>query len=182
MDDPDTLLFFFFGDVLHATHIRPVFLTPILSHFVVPVLYCDFKSFLSVFDLFHAEHCRQGIQLLQYGPTIVHAGGGTCRYALRKCTKCVRRLHAAYTSRTRFFVLSTHQNGAQCLEDDLKVFRANEGSTVSSSLLFAVETASWPTAAERGVGSGIGEASKRRVVSWRDHTGARCRGAGYTAQ
>ena len=42
------------------------------------------------------------------------------------------------------------KNCAQCLLDDLRVFRATEGSTESVPLVFGVETAVWPTAAKLG--------------------------------
>ena len=41
-------------------------------------------------------------------------------------------------------------NWAQCLVDDLRVFRATEGSTESVPLVFGVETVLWPTAAKKG--------------------------------
>ncbi|CAM9337240.1 unnamed protein product, partial [Laminaria digitata] len=41
-------------------------------------------------------------------------------------------------------------NWAQCLADDLRVFRATEGSTYSPPLVFGVETVLWPTAAKKG--------------------------------
>ena len=39
------------------------------------------------------------------------------------------------------------KNWAQCLVDDVKVFRATEGSTESFPLVFRVETGLWPAAA-----------------------------------
>ena len=44
------------------------------------------------------------------------------------------------------------KNWAQCLliVDDLRVFRATEGSTESVPLVFGVETVLWPTAAKKG--------------------------------
>ena len=42
------------------------------------------------------------------------------------------------------------KNWAQCLVDDLRVFRATEGSTESVHLVFGVETVRWPTAAKKG--------------------------------
>ena len=39
------------------------------------------------------------------------------------------------------------KNWAQCLVDDLRVFRVTEGSTESVVLVFGVETVLWPTAA-----------------------------------
>ena len=53
---------------------------------------------------------------------------------------------------------------AQCLVDDLRVFRATEGSTESAPLVFGVETGYGPRRLRR-VGSGIVESSKRRNVS-----------------
>ena len=41
-------------------------------------------------------------------------------------------------------------NWGQCLVDDLRVFRATEGSTESVPLVFGVETVLWPTAAKKG--------------------------------
>ena len=38
---------------------------------------------------------------------------------------------------------------AQCLTDDLRVFRATEGSTESVPLVFEVKTVPWPTAANK---------------------------------
>ena len=40
------------------------------------------------------------------------------------------------------------KNWAQCLVDDLRVFRASEGCTESVPLVFGVETVLWPTAAK----------------------------------
>ena len=56
------------------------------------------------------------------------------------------------------------KNWAQFLVDDLRVFRATEGSTESFPLVFDVETVLRPTAARR-VGNDIGDSSKRRSVS-----------------
>ena len=42
------------------------------------------------------------------------------------------------------------KNWAQCLVDNLRVFRATEESTENFSLVFGVETVLWPTAAEKG--------------------------------
>ena len=42
------------------------------------------------------------------------------------------------------------KNWAQCQVDDLKVFRAAEGSTESVPLVFGVETVLWPTASKKG--------------------------------
>ena len=42
------------------------------------------------------------------------------------------------------------KNWAQCRVDDLRVFRATEGSTESVPVVFGVETVVWPTAAKRG--------------------------------
>ena len=55
-------------------------------------------------------------------------------------------------------------NWAQCLVDDLRVFRAAEGSTESVPLVFGIETVLWPTAAKKG-GKWYGESLKRRNVS-----------------
>ena len=41
------------------------------------------------------------------------------------------------------------KNWAQCLVDDLRVFRVTEGSTESVPLVFGVETALWSTAAKK---------------------------------
>ena len=49
-------------------------------------------------------------------------------------------------------------NWDQCLVDDFRVFRATEGSTESSPLVFGVDTVLWPTAAKNG------EKWYRRVV------------------
>ena len=54
------------------------------------------------------------------------------------------------------------KNWAQCLVDDLTVFRATEGFTESVPLVFSVETCG-PRRLRR-VGNGIGESSKRRKV------------------
>ena len=56
------------------------------------------------------------------------------------------------------------KNWAQCLADNLRVFRATEGSVESVPLAFGVETVLWPTAAKKG-GKCMGESSKRRNVS-----------------
>ena len=42
------------------------------------------------------------------------------------------------------------KNWAQYLVDDLRVFRATEGSTESLPLVFGVGTVLWPTAAKKG--------------------------------
>ena len=42
------------------------------------------------------------------------------------------------------------KNWAQCLVDDLRVFRATEGFTESVPLVFGVETVLWPTVAKIG--------------------------------
>ena len=42
------------------------------------------------------------------------------------------------------------KNWAQCLVDDLRIFRATEGSTESVPLVLGVETVLWPTAAKKG--------------------------------
>ena len=42
------------------------------------------------------------------------------------------------------------KNWAQYLADDLRVFRATEGSTESVSLVFGIETVLWPTVAKTG--------------------------------
>ena len=42
------------------------------------------------------------------------------------------------------------KNRAQCLVDDLRVFRATEASTQSVPLALRVETVLWPTAAKKG--------------------------------
>ena len=41
------------------------------------------------------------------------------------------------------------KNWAQCLADGIRVFKATEGSTDSSPLLFGVETVLWPSAAKK---------------------------------
>ena len=41
------------------------------------------------------------------------------------------------------------KNWARCLVDDLRVFRATEGSTESVPLVFGVETVLWPPAAKK---------------------------------
>ena len=41
-------------------------------------------------------------------------------------------------------------NWAQCIVDDLRVFRATEGSTESVPLVFGAETVPWSTAAKKG--------------------------------
>ena len=42
------------------------------------------------------------------------------------------------------------KNWAQCLEDNLRVFRATEVSTESVPSVFGVEAVLWPTAAKKG--------------------------------
>ena len=60
------------------------------------------------------------------------------------------------------------KNWAQCLADDLRVFRATEGSTESSPLLFGAETVLWPRVAKkRGVWyRGVGEAADHFMARW----------------
>ena len=55
-------------------------------------------------------------------------------------------------------------NLAQCLVNNLRVFRATERSTESVSLVFGVQTVLWPTAAKTG-GKWYWDSSKRRNVS-----------------
>ena len=50
------------------------------------------------------------------------------------------------------------ENWAQCLVDDLRVFRVTEGSMESVALVFGVETVLWPMATKKG------EKWYRRVV------------------
>ena len=60
------------------------------------------------------------------------------------------------------------KNWAQCLVDDLRVFRATEGSTESVPLVFGVETVLWPTAAKKG-GKwywGVVEAAECSMARW----------------
>ena len=42
------------------------------------------------------------------------------------------------------------KNWAQCLVDDLRVFRATEGSTESVPLVFDVNKVLWPATAKKG--------------------------------
>ena len=42
------------------------------------------------------------------------------------------------------------KNRAQCIVDDLRVFRATEGSTETVPLVFGVEPVLWPTAVKKG--------------------------------
>ena len=56
------------------------------------------------------------------------------------------------------------KNWAQCLVDDLMMFRATEGFTESVPLVFDVEAVLWPTAGKKG-GKWYWESSKRRNVS-----------------
>ena len=41
------------------------------------------------------------------------------------------------------------KNWAQCLADDIRVFKATKGSTDSSPVLFGAETMLWPRAAKK---------------------------------
>ena len=60
------------------------------------------------------------------------------------------------------------KNWAQCLVDDLRVFRAIKGSTESVPLVFGVETMLWPTAAKKGGRwyRGVVEAAKCFMTRW----------------
>ena len=42
------------------------------------------------------------------------------------------------------------KNWAQCLVDELRVFRATEGYTESVPLVYGVETVLWPSAVKKG--------------------------------
>ena len=69
------------------------------------------------------------------------------------------------------------KNWAQCLVDDLRVFRATEGSTESVPLVFinSVETVLWPTAAKKGGKwyRGVIEAAECFMTRWhRDEAGS----------
>lgn len=59
-------------------------------------------------------------------------------------------------------------NCVQCLPDDLKAFRATEGSTDSSPLVFRGKTVLWPTEAEKGGKwcRGVGEAGDSFMSRW----------------
>ena len=72
------------------------------------------------------------------------------------------------------------KNWAQCLVDDLRVFRATEGSTENLPL-FGVEIVLWPTAAKKG-GKWCRGVIKRRTVSWPGGTGTRQRVDGYATK
>ena len=60
------------------------------------------------------------------------------------------------------------KNRAQCLVDDLRVFRATEGSTESVPLVFGVETVLWSTAAKKGGEwyRGVVEAAECFMTRW----------------
>ena len=60
------------------------------------------------------------------------------------------------------------KNWAQCLVDDLRVFRATEGSTESIPLVFGVETVLWPTADKKGGKwyRGVVEAAECFMTRW----------------
>ena len=62
----------------------------------------------------------------------------------------------------------TKKERAQCLVDDLRVFRTTEGSTESVSLVFGVETVLWPTVA-KNCGKwyrGVVEAAECFMTRW----------------
>ena len=61
----------------------------------------------------------------------------------------------------------TGKNWARCLVDDLRVFRATEGSK-SFPLIFGVEAALWPTAAKKGGKwyRGVVEAAECFMTRW----------------
>ena len=61
------------------------------------------------------------------------------------------------------------KNLAQCLVDDLRVFRATEGSTESVPLVFGAETVLWPAAAKKGgkwYHRGVVEAAECFMTRW----------------
>ena len=60
---------------------------------------------------------------------------------------------------------------AQCLVDDLRVFRATEGSTESVPLVFGLETVLWPTATKKGGKRcrGVVEAAEYFMTRWQRH-------------
>ena len=62
----------------------------------------------------------------------------------------------------------TEKNWAQCLADDIRVFRATEASTESVPLVFGVETVIWPTAAKKGGKwyRGVVEAAECFMTRW----------------
>ena len=59
----------------------------------------------------------------------------------------------------------------QCLVDDLRVFRATEGSTEHSPLVFGVETALWPMSAKKAGNwyRGVLEAAEQFMVRWHEN-------------
>ena len=86
----------------------------------------------------------------------------TIRMRLIFFTGGVQRTHnERLTRRVMFGTMADRENPgpgqpekqfkvAQCLVDDLSVFRATEGSTESVPLVIGVETVLWPTAAKKG--------------------------------
>ena len=60
------------------------------------------------------------------------------------------------------------KNWAQCLADDLRLFKATQGSTESSPLLFGVETVLWPRAAKKSGKwyRGVVEAADGFMTRW----------------
>ena len=60
------------------------------------------------------------------------------------------------------------KNWAQCIVDDLRAFRATEGSTESAALVFGVATVLWPTAAKKGGEwyRGVVEAANCFMTRW----------------